>query len=155
MANYFVFRKVLTLFCWLLIFVTNIAVASPLGSINGVWIGEYTSNTSSTITKEIFVFKTISTKTGSKVVGTYLTQDGFTGTLEGSYKSDLSLVFVVRQTVTHCPQTAVTGVLNIELKEAQIEYFYFGESCDGASTVQGKATKIPAMETKQGLSDFW
>ncbi|MCV6636173.1 hypothetical protein [Candidatus Albibeggiatoa sp. nov. NOAA] len=136
-----------------LMFTTSVAMAAS-NSIDGIWIGEYSSGSSTDLTKEIIIFKTVSSEEGSKVVGAYLTADGFAGTLEGAYQDESNLVFILRQPMFHCPQAA-TGVLKVELKDEKIEYFYFGKSCTGEGTSQGTGSKISTIPQNKGLLGFW
>jgi hypothetical protein len=122
-------------------------------SIDGIWEGVYTSTYSTSPTKEVLMFKTLSKKS-NEVVGVYLSKNGSAGILSGISEGS-TYCFVVRQPVSTCPQVA-TGVLNIEIKGDQIDYFYYAESCAGVDIGHGKGKRIqPGPPPTSGLPGFW
>lgn len=113
------------------------AAAAQSRTIDGVWLGTYTSTYSSNPTKEILIFKT----TGNQIVGAYLSASQSAGTLVGYQFSGNVYTFLVTGPVAGCPPAS--GTLTATVNQGALQYEFVALPCKGSTDV-GKGTGVIA-----------
>ena len=123
------------------------ATAAQTNTIDGVWVGSYTSTYSRTPVSEVLMFRTV----GDRVFGAYLSASQATGTLIGNSTGPNAYTFLVTQPQDGCPPA--TGTLTASVSQGTLQYSFAAIPCKGDADFGKGTAKMADATSLRAFSD--